>query len=446
MNHEKQKNENGSISESKRAEVAAGNFFNIAEKNLNSNEKNLKNYEIFSSVGREVAQGNYDMAQRTLESNVKWNDSLRESASEINQIDRERKGADSMTIEEVQNTISEYARKLEQTSKEKGGKLSDLEDSMELDNISADISEAGIKGVDNAINYLEGVLKSKANIIDSVRPEDKSIFLKDWEEKRAMRDALFEEKQKQLEQQKKGEEILKEVDKERISASRNLENLYDQAGVPEDTPSRQEFLKKVSRMSSDELYFLENDLKKTANEFGRTRDSKTLDAHLMDFALKSFKTEDVARKHKEEDQKKIEEIRKNLGLSEHESQEQKKEQLPQDSQTLNRYFVDTFRRFEDTTLDNFKQEFTPEIEKKFQEWAKQKIDTLIKEKPLGARYPETVANIMGNSPDILQRIISLKEGRIVDYDELLKMPFSEVAKKYLDIDLPEEYFQHFSER
>ncbi len=403
---------------------------------------------MFSDVGRETAQGNYDRAQRILEAGAQWDDDLRGAASEINQLDRERAGAKPMTLENVQDTISGYARDLEKISKEKGGRISDLESAMALDNIVGDISEPGIEGIDNALDYLEGTLKSKNNTADSIPPEDRAAFLKDWQEKRAMRDALFQEKQKRIEQQKQSKQTTKEISEGRASALRNLENLYAQADVPEDTPSRQEFLAKASRMSPEELHFLDTALKKAAVEFGRTRDPKLLDARLADLTTKSFKPEDVVKRRKEEDQRKIEEIRKTLGLPEQQpaEQEEKKEQLPQDSRTLNRYFIDTFRKFEGISLDQFKQDFTLEAEQKFQAWAKQHIDTLVKEKPHGARYPDTVASVLGNSPVVFQSIASLKEGRTVYYDELLNMPFSEAAKKYLNIDLPEDYFEHFSKK
>tara|TARA_Y100000310_G_scaffold115238_2_gene113789 strand:+ start:2902 stop:4335 length:1434 start_codon:yes stop_codon:yes gene_type:complete len=317
MNYDKQKIEAGPSSETQRAESVANKFFDMAEKGPGTEDQ--KTYEMFSGAGRETAQGNYTQAQHILESGVDWNDDLRASASEINQLDQERAGAKPMTIEDVQNTISKYARDFEKMSKEKGGKTSDLEASMDLDNISSDISESGPEGIDNALDYLEGTLKSKANIASSIPPEDRAAFLKDWQEKRAMRDALFQEKQKRIEQQKQSQQATEEIDKGRTSASRNLENLYAQAGVPEETPSRQEFLTKVSRMSPDELHFLDNALKKTAAEFGRTRDPKQLDARLADLVSKSFKPEDVTKRQKAEDQRKIEEIRRSLNLPEQQS-------------------------------------------------------------------------------------------------------------------------------
>lgn len=320
MNYSNKKIETVPTSETQRAESAANKFFNMAEKG--SSADNLKTKGTLSSVGREAAQGNYDKSQRILELNVEWNDELREATSEINQIYQEKAGAKPMTIEDVQNTISTYARDFEKMSKEKGGIQSDLENSMALDNIANDISEPGIEGLDGALNYIESTLKSKGKTADRILGsatmtlEDKAMFLEDWQKKRAMRDTLFKEKQNRIKQQEQARDKNKEVDKGRSLASRNLENLYSQAGVPEETPSRQEFLTKISKMSPEELHFLDVDLKKTAAEFGRTRDQKLLDGRLMGLVSKSFKMKDVTKRQETEDQRKIEEIRRSLNLPE----------------------------------------------------------------------------------------------------------------------------------
>jgi hypothetical protein len=366
MNYDKQKIEAGSGSETQRAEAVANKFFDMAEKG--SGAKDPKANEMFSAVGRETAQGNYDMGQRILESGAKWDDDLRGAASEINQLDRERTGAKPMAIEDVQNTISGYARDFEKMSKERGGRQSDLESSMALDNIVGDISEPGLEGINNALDYLEGTLKSKGNTIDSIlklttlTSEDKVTFLKDWQEKRAMRDTLFQEKQKRIEQQKQVKQTTGEVDKGRTSASRNLKNLYSQAGVPEDTPSRQEFLTKVSRMSPDELHYLDVALKKTVAEFGRTRDQKLLDNRLMDLVSKSFKLEDVAKRQKAEDQRKIEEIRRSLNLPEQQpvepaSTREMPEQKQAESEVKNPFLA--LAESPETYLDRLKYEDKP---------------------------------------------------------------------------------------
>ena len=120
-----------------------------------------------------------------------------------------------------------------------------------------------------------------------------------------------------------------------------------------------------------------------------------------------------------------------------------KEQLPKDSRALNRYFVNNFRKFEDMTLGQFKRDFNQGMEQKYQAWMKQYINTIIKEQRIGVKYPDNVASVLGNAPVIFQSIASLKEGRNISYDELLRMPFSKVVKKYLNIDVPKDYFDHF---
>ncbi len=77
---------------------------------------------------------------------------------------------------------------------------------------------------------------------------------------------------------------------------------------------------------------------------------------------------------------------------------------------------------------------------------KSTLKTLIEGKPANARYPDNVASVFGGNAPLLQRIIALKEGKTVDMDKLIRMPFSEVAKKYLNMDLPEDYFNNFNLR
>ncbi|MBI3334932.1 MAG: hypothetical protein HY001_00330 [Candidatus Portnoybacteria bacterium] len=178
---------------------------------------------------------------------------------------------------------------------------------------------------------------------------------------------------------------------------------------------------------------------------------------------KSFKHEDVIRRRAEEDQRELEQLRAQLGIEgevpaktrkpERQSGEPEEvpkaeatRQLPDNDKDMMRYFKDNFTKFGSLSLDEFRRALTPEVEHEFQSWAKQKVDILIKNKPQGGRYPDNVASIFGNSAPFLQRVIAAKEGRIIDQGELLTMPFSEVAKRYLSIDLPKDYFNTFSPR
>lgn len=374
-----------------------------------------------------------------------------------------------MSFEDAQAAMSGYARNFEEMSKELGGKQQDLESAMEIDDIVGDIPESGIEGIDNALEYIEGTFTSKSNIADSIlkssvtTPEDKARFLEDWQEKRSIRDALYQEKQKRIEQLKQFQQATEKITKGRASALSNIENLYAQAGVPEDTPSRQKFLRKMQGMSPDEIHFLSVVLRKAGAEFSKIGDSKLLAGLLMGLNSESFKHEDVTKRRAEEDQRELEQLRAQLGIegeaptktlesgrqSGKPAEAPKAEttrQLPGNDRDMMRYVKDNFTKIEGLSLDEFRKALTPEVEHEFQMWAKQKVGILIKDKPQGGRYPDNVASIFGNNAAFLQRVVAIKEGGIVDYDELLTMPFSEVAKRYLNIDLPKNYFDTFSPR
>lgn len=162
--------------------------------------------EVFSATGSETTQGNFDKAQRILEAGTQWDDRLRGLASEVNQLDRERTGVKPISFTEALQAISGYARVFEKMSHEPVGSRQDLESSMEIDNIAGDALDPGVEGIDTALAYIEGTLQSTANIADKLlrstvtSNEDKAKFLNDWREKRAIRDALYQEKQKRAEQ------------------------------------------------------------------------------------------------------------------------------------------------------------------------------------------------------------------------------------------------------
>jgi len=117
MNYDKQKIEADPISETQRAETVANKFYDMADKTNPHMESERQKREMFSAVGTETAQGNYDKAQRNLEVGAQWDDNLRGAASEVNQLDQEKQGAKPMTLEDVQKTIGGYARDFEKMSK-----------------------------------------------------------------------------------------------------------------------------------------------------------------------------------------------------------------------------------------------------------------------------------------------------------------------------------------
>src|SRR3989344_4087349 len=109
MNYDKQKFEGSPNTETQRAETAANKFFDMADKTNPHMESERQKREMFSAVGTETAQGNYDKAQRNLEVGAQWDDNLRGAASEVNQLNQERTGAKPMSFDEAQRAISGYA-------------------------------------------------------------------------------------------------------------------------------------------------------------------------------------------------------------------------------------------------------------------------------------------------------------------------------------------------
>lgn len=120
--------------------------------------------------------------------------------------------------------------------------------------------------------------------------------------------------------------------------------------------------------------------------------------------------------------------------------------LPTDGRELIRYFKDNFGQLEGAPLENFRKAFTSQVEHQYKAWVEQHVTTLIKDKPVGTQYPDTIASVLGNDPSLAQRIIAVKDGQVVDQNVLLKMPFSQFATKYLKMKLPKGYGDNFSAR
>lgn len=268
--------------------------------------KQPKLYETLTGAGREFANGNYDKGQRLLENNGFWNDEVRGVASEANQAGREQAGAGVFGFNEAKAAINGYAKNLESL-----GTQQDVRGAMEIDSMLRGMDrpgQAGIDGIDDSLKYIEGLLQTKTHLEQQMTPAMK----KQWEEQRAVRDALVAEKGKRTEQMKQVQQGGERLTGDRNSARRVLENLYNNAGVPEETSSRQELARRVGRMSAEELYFLNAELRKIAGEFGRTQDQKSLDGLLMDLSSKSFKPEDARKRQKEKDERELEQIRAQL--------------------------------------------------------------------------------------------------------------------------------------
>jgi len=384
MNYENQKNKINSNSETQRAEISADKLFDVANKINPSTESESQKCEMFKNAAIEITNGNYDKSQRILESSAQWDDNLRNVASEVNNLDLEKKGVNPMSFEGAQKTITGYARELEKMSKEPNGKIKDLESAMDLDNIVSDTSESGIEGIDNALEYIEGTLKSTNNIAENIlnsdisTSKDKVEFLKTWQEKRSIRDALYQEKQKRIEQIGQSQQVSGDLEKGRESTIRNLKNLYTQAGVPENTPSRQEFFAKTQNMSEGELHFLNSELQKTAGDFNISGNKKVLDGQLMNLSSKSFKFDDVTERQKTKDQKKIKKIHEELGI-----ESQNEEETPEFGQTTTERSSKTSGMNEEEIEKNRKR-----LEKLMPSSIPQKGERIIEPQSTGKKIPK----------------------------------------------------------
>ncbi|MDP1688619.1 MAG: hypothetical protein Q8L47_00610 [bacterium] len=298
--------------ETKRAETAANKFYDMADKARAEEEKypqeERHKEEMFSSVGRETAQGNFSGAQHILERGAYWDDNLRSDASEINQLDQERRGLKPMSFAEAQNAIGNYARLFEGDN--------DAKAAAEIDSIVDSTSRPEVEGIDTALNYIEGTLKSKVNVADFTSKGAEKEFIEDWQEKRAIRDALYREKQKRAEQMKQSQHGTEKLAKGRGETAHTLDSLFGQAAIPEDRLWRQKFSARVGHMAPEELHFLNDALKKTLAEFARTgrtkEDTDRLETRLSGLSTMSFSSSAVERRRKEEDQKKIKQIRAEL--------------------------------------------------------------------------------------------------------------------------------------
>ena len=308
-----------------------------------------KKHDAINSAANEFSNGNYDLGQRILEKNGFWHDMVRELAVEANQAERSKKDNAPLSFSEAKDTINGYAKSLAES-----GTKEDKKSAFGIESIVRGMDRPGIDGIDQALQYIEGVLQTKAKLGARVTPEMEI----QWQEQRAIRDALYIEKERRSQQ----------PERKAVGSSK--------------------------------------------------KEAKTKD-----------KTE-------------LDELRRSLG-----SNETSTEKIPTDERGLAKYFNDNFGSFETMTLLEFSRKFGDETKRKFKNWVSERVNNFIKTKPENGRYPDTVASVYGNDAGMLQRIMAIEDrGKITDMNTLLKMPFSEVAKRYLDIDLPEDYFNHFSHR
>jgi hypothetical protein len=129
--------------------------------------------------------------------------------------------------------------------------------------------------------------------------------------------------------------------------------------------------------------------------------------------------------------------------------------FPSSTKLLNRYSNEHYNLpfTENDTLERMRLILTPELERDVRGYVKAYLCALLEEKKadgIQEKYVGSTASVLGaggNVAHILERLASIKNGRITTYSTIGREPFTEVAKKYLDInveDIAPDYYSHFS--
>ncbi|MBU3895966.1 hypothetical protein KKG36_01475 [Patescibacteria group bacterium] len=151
--------------------------------------KQPQNHKALSEAGYDFANERYDAGQCILEKNGFWHDAVREIVVEANLAERDKNGATPLSFSEAKGAIIGYAKALSES-----GKRGDKRSALAIENIVLGADRPEVEGVDDALKYIEGVLQTKARLGKRMTPEMKN----QWDEQRAVRDALFAEKQRRI--------------------------------------------------------------------------------------------------------------------------------------------------------------------------------------------------------------------------------------------------------
>ena len=171
------------------ASEVAGRMYDLAD-GLNI-EKEPERYQAFNESGTAISQGDYDKGQRILEQGGQWDDDLRAVAVDTNKMDQANRegGGKSMNLAGATEIIQSYADRLAESRD-----LEDRRGAIEIESILGGLNRPGTEGLDETLKYVESLLESRASSNIKRTPE----IIKDWQERRDVRDVLFEEKKRRL--------------------------------------------------------------------------------------------------------------------------------------------------------------------------------------------------------------------------------------------------------
>ena len=179
------KNPEIKLPEQNKGEQIASRMFDVSDR-----AERPKDQEALAGAAREFGSENYDKGQRILEEYSFWEDGVRSVAVEANQAEQERKGIAPLSFGKARDTITGWAEQLI-----KSGDKKDVKSGIEVGSLALGADRPGTEGLEDALKYVEGVLYTRA----SNNPRPNAEVKKSWEENRAVRDAIFLEKQKRTE-------------------------------------------------------------------------------------------------------------------------------------------------------------------------------------------------------------------------------------------------------
>jgi hypothetical protein len=160
----------------------------------------------------------------------------------------------------------------------------------------------------------------------------------------------------------------------------------------------------------------------------------------------SSKTNEEAR---EDDQNRIREIYEQLGVEPAQKREGEYH-IPTEGRLLEKYFDDNFSQtISGGYEESFKKIWTDEYLEHYKQYIKQSVLTAMAEQLTDMKHSDTVDEIKRSKNELLvfQGIMAIKDGFVTEIEDIKKLPFSSVSKKYLDLeveDIDKKYFQHFS--
>ncbi len=257
-------------------------FITVAEKagEVGDSEK----YSLLSKAGAELRAENTDSAQRTLERADKWDDETRGLAVSANQLERQQEGKQPMSLEQALRRLDAHAADLDPAK-----------DAEQIATTRAAAQNPRIEQTDpNALNGSLGVVEGYLRVLDqnirerhydTTDADALRALESEQKEYRAMRDALFAEKQSRVEKAGKAERQLVATEQTKQIVRQQLAELEEQTAVS----LSPDLLRRIGRMNPEETRYLQDEIQ----EIREVPDVSEKRERLQELTIKDFSSEAV---------------------------------------------------------------------------------------------------------------------------------------------------------